>query len=247
MKAMATADIGWTPTKLKTVVNAIDAMLALVPKDNMLTTDAEKAIVTTWRWSKRDELKATQRWSKDVHVLLNQSDGSFRATDVPKFPLTSEQLLKLQDSIEHLALTRAAVTIENAEGTSEHVQHSFRHLTISAYLLGIMLFASAILTSLVILHQLVPGDWLKWFSTLIQSLPGALTPVLRIVAITIPWIAFVFWVIELTRLYRHQHELRQSGHPVPPLHWLEQFLSRAPLPFERSTTSKKSERPAIIG
>lgn len=233
---MVAVDMGWTPTKLKTVVNALDDTLALLPEEDRRMTEADKVALATWRLSDKSDLRGndvkkaialTQLWTEDAREILkhpNQDDGTFRATDVPKFPLTSQQLLALQASIERLALARAAETIEHAEGTSEHIQSSFRHLTITAYILGGVLFVGAILTSLVLLHQLYP-DWLGWLSKLAQVVPDALTPALKIVAIAIPWIAFAFWVLELARLYRHQYMLKQSGHALRPLHKFELYLS----------------------
>jgi hypothetical protein len=131
---MAAIDIGWTPETLRDVSMALQVILARVPEESVRHT----AIAGIW--DKANEwVQATQK------LTPGQADATGSLAQIPPFPLTSQQLLALQASIDRIAQAHAAASPTHVGGTARHMRQSVRRLMSSATALGAILAVGVVI------------------------------------------------------------------------------------------------------
>jgi hypothetical protein len=189
---MPIAEIGWTPTTLKSLVHAIDETLTMTPKASLDDTEIE------------DEWAEARTWSNQVHELLKKPQEAFNPKEVPPFPLTAEQLLALDASIERIAQARAAATNKHHQGNAAHILKSFQGIARSSFSIGALLvisfaFAVAALIMLIIQNQGFTDGW-SFYLTLLS------------IAVVVALAALIAWGWHIRSLNQHKDALHQAGH-----------------------------------
>lgn len=169
---------------LKDVIMALEVSLGRVTEESIQRT----AIAENWR--------KAHAWLQAAQALANQPDVSAALEEIPPFPLTGQELRALHASIDRIAQAHAAASPTQVGATARHVHQSVRRMMSSAYAVGLILAAFAVVTIInAAFFQSAESHWYYYFSV------GSVCVLLAL------------WAVHYWSLGAHRAMLKQA-HPL---------------------------------